>query len=76
MISRTSILYRNTRLASKLTGSKIHTGPRQWFESLFSAPIPKGFGKFYPPGSGGSSSGAGKTAGNLHNLPKQLEKED
>ena len=36
--------------------SQFHSAPRQWFERVFSGPnAPKGFGKFYPNGTAGST---------------------
>ena len=73
MLSRGVLLQRTTRLISKTSSSKFNSSARLWLENLFSSNVPKGFGKYYPKGgggtSGGTSSGAGKSAGKIHILP-------
>jgi hypothetical protein len=66
MLTRGVVLQRNVISVSKTLNSKVHSGPQQWFDRLFSTP--KGFGKFYPPGS--SSSGAGKAGENAAKATK------
>mmetsp|Transcript_18658 Transcript_18658/g.17987 ORF Transcript_18658/g.17987 Transcript_18658/m.17987 type:complete len:821 (+) Transcript_18658:210-2672(+) len=66
MLTRGAALQRNVVQISKTLNSKVHSSPQQWFDRLFNAP--KGFGKFYPPGS--SSSGAGKAGENAAKATK------
>jgi hypothetical protein len=66
MLTRGAALQRNVVQISKTLNSKVHSSPQQWFDRLFNAP--KGFGKFYPPGS--SSSGAGKAGENATKATK------
>ena len=62
MLCRSRHLLRSASVLNKTLESKIHISTKQWLGNLFSSPIPKGFGKFYPPSSGGGAS-AGKAAG-------------
>lgn len=66
MLTRGLVVQRNVVSVSKTLNAKSHSGPQQWFDRLFNAP--KGFGKFYPPGS--SSSGAGKAGENAAKATK------
>ena len=55
-----SVAQRNSA-ARKVLTAPFHAESRQFFERLFNAP--KGFGKFYPPGSSSAGSGAAGNAG-------------
>ena len=73
MLCRSRHLRQSASLLNKTSESKIHSSTKQWLGNLFSSPIPKGFGKFYPPSSAGGTS-AGKAAGTSQTTHINLNK--
>jgi hypothetical protein len=44
-----------------ISRSNFHSGAREWLGRLFT--VPKGFGKYYPPSTGGTAGKTSRTAG-------------
>ena len=68
MLCRSQQLKRSVSLLNKSLKSRVHNTPQQWLGKLFTTPIPKGFGKFYPPNGGSGGASAGKSAGTFDSL--------
>jgi hypothetical protein len=69
MLSRGFIAQRSQRLANNTLISKFHNSPTQWFQNLFKSPIPKGFGKYYPPRTGKSNPGTDAKGTEMYHIP-------